>query len=134
MTFFFITHQHKKQETKLLFSTRTSPSLFVLFISSYFNLIALVTGLLSRILSTGFNIDPSSTNTIWYKIRVFSYFSAVTTSLTCIFFASIGRYESSPIYQRWNRSKIFKPVRSGRSKKLFRPLKTNRFVRSFTIG
>lgn len=41
-----------------------SPSIFLLFISSIFNIIYLIIGLLTRILSVGFNIDFTHDNLI----------------------------------------------------------------------
>jgi hypothetical protein len=50
---------------RLLFPTRSNPCPFLLFVSSFFNIIALSEGLLPRILVIAFNIDPSSTSIIW---------------------------------------------------------------------
>ncbi|CAF1420248.1 unnamed protein product [Adineta ricciae] len=75
----------------VLFSARSVPCSFFLLISSFFNIIALSTGLLPRVLSTGFNIDASSTNTIWCKSRLFFSYIGTLASITCICFASIDR-------------------------------------------
>jgi hypothetical protein len=56
---------------RILFATRSNASSFLLFVSSFFNIIALARGLLPRILAIAFNIDASTTSIIWCKSRSF---------------------------------------------------------------
>ncbi|CAF4959401.1 unnamed protein product [Rotaria sp. Silwood1] len=92
---------------RLLFSTRTNSCSFVLFISSFFNLIALSVGLLPRALAIGFGIDASLTNLFWCKSRLFISYTSTITSLTCICFASIDRFFASCRSVSWrNLSKL----------------------------
>ncbi|CAF2913505.1 unnamed protein product [Rotaria sp. Silwood2] len=48
----------------VLFSSLSNSCSFLLFIASFFNIIALSAGLLPRVLAIGFGIDPSLTNLI----------------------------------------------------------------------
>ncbi|UJR18491.1 hypothetical protein I4U23_005397 [Adineta vaga] len=91
----------------LLYSTRSIPSSYLLFLSSFFNIIALFEALLPRILSLSFNIDSFTTNIIWCKSRFFISFTVTLISLTCICFASIDRYFVTCRNVIWrNRSKL----------------------------
>jgi hypothetical protein len=91
----------------LLFSTRSISCSFLLFIASFFNLIALSVGLLPRVLSIGFGIDASSTSMIWCKSRLFLSYTGTLTSIACICFASIDRFLMSCRSVAWrNRSKL----------------------------
>ncbi|CAF0891682.1 unnamed protein product [Adineta steineri] len=92
---------------RLLFPSRKNPSSFLLFISSFFNLIALSFGLLPRILSIGFATDASLTNLIWCKSRLFFSYNGTITSIICICFASIDRFFVSCRSVVWrNRSNL----------------------------
>ncbi|CAF0992334.1 unnamed protein product [Adineta steineri] len=92
---------------RILYPTRSNPSSFLLFISSFFNIIALSEGLLPRILAISFNIDASSTSMLWCKSRLFIAYSVTITSLTCLCFASIDRFFLSCRSVGWrNRSKL----------------------------
>ncbi|CAF1021544.1 unnamed protein product [Adineta ricciae] len=91
----------------VLFSTRTNPCSFLLWLASIFNIITLLAGLLPRILSIGFSVDASSTSLMWCKSRWFLSYTSAFTSLTCICFASIDRYLVSSQYIQWHhRSKL----------------------------
>lgn len=91
----------------LLFSTRSNSCSFLLFVSSFFNIIALLAGLLPRVLAIGFDIDATLTNLIWCKSRLFISYTGCITSLTCICFASIDRFFLSCRSVTWrNRSKL----------------------------
>lgn len=91
----------------VLFSTRSNPCLFLLFVSSIFNIITLSVGLLPRVLNIGFGIDALPTSMLWCKSRYFLSYIATITSLTCICFASIDRYFVSCRSVTWrNWSKI----------------------------
>lgn len=64
-----------------------NPSIFLLFVSSIFNIIYLFDGLLTRILSVGFQIDPTRDNLIWCKTRTYIGQSCSLISLTCVCYA-----------------------------------------------
>jgi hypothetical protein len=92
---------------RLLFPTRSNSSSFLLFVSSFFNIIALAEGLLPRILAISFNIDASSTSIIWCKGRFLIAYTVTIASLTCLCFASIDRFFVSCRSVTWrNRSKL----------------------------
>lgn len=92
---------------RLLFSTRSNASSFLLLVSSFFNIIALSEGLLPRILAISFNIDPSSTSMLWCKSRLFITSCVTMSSFTCLCFASIDRFFASCRSVVWrNRSKL----------------------------
>jgi len=92
---------------RLLFSIQSNSTSFLLFVSSFFNVIALSEGLLPKILIIGFNIDASSTSMIWCKIRYFIAYTATMASLTCFCFASIDRFFVSCRSVTWrNRSRL----------------------------
>ncbi|CAF0872487.1 unnamed protein product [Adineta steineri] len=76
----------------ILFSTRSNSSSFLLLISSIFNLITLCFGLFARVLTLGFGVDPSPTNVIWCKSRLFLSYVGTLMALTTICFASIDRF------------------------------------------
>lgn len=92
---------------RLLFPTRKNSCSFLLFVSSFFNLISLSVGLLPKILALGFNIDASSTSMIWCKSHFFISYTVSITSTVCICFASIDRFFVSCRSVTWrNRSKL----------------------------
>jgi hypothetical protein len=92
---------------RLLFPTRSNACSFLLFVSSFFNIIALAEGLLPRILAIAFNIDASTTSMIWCKSRFFLINIVTIASQTCLCFASVDRFLMSCRSVAWrNRSKL----------------------------
>ncbi|UJR19355.1 hypothetical protein I4U23_022484 [Adineta vaga] len=91
----------------ILYPTRSTSCSFFLLMSSFFNLIALSTGLLPRVLTLAFNIDPSSINIFWCKSRLFFSYLGTLPSITFICFASIDRYLMTCRNAAWrNRSTL----------------------------
>ncbi|CAF2666100.1 unnamed protein product [Rotaria sp. Silwood2] len=91
----------------VLFSSLSNSCSFLLFVASFFNIIALSAGLLPRVLAIGFGIDPSLTNLICCKSRLFISYIGTITSLAFICLASIDRFFLSCRSVAWrNRSKL----------------------------
>ncbi|CAF1050632.1 unnamed protein product [Adineta ricciae] len=88
---------------------RLSPCGFYLLIMSIANIGQMITGLLSRILSTGFDIDWSLTSLFYCKVRLYCYQVCSLLSMSCICLASIDQYVltcSRPQWQRWSNIKV----------------------------
>ena len=80
-------------------------------IMSCVNLGQLVTGYLSRIMITGYNIDWTQTSLFYCKFRWFFFQSFTLTSYACMCFATIDQYVATSTYrqqqrQRWNNIKL----------------------------
>ncbi|CAF1034934.1 unnamed protein product [Adineta steineri] len=78
-------------------------STYLLFLSSLFSLIYLLDGLFTRILSVGFNIDPTRTNLIWCKTRTYIGQTTSLISLTCICYALLDQLFLSCQKQKYRR-------------------------------
>lgn len=76
----------------LLWPTRRNSCAFIFLCSSIINCCALFFGLFFRILTVGFAVDWSQTNSIWCTIRIAFTEVSFLTSLTCICLASIDRF------------------------------------------
>ena len=88
---------------------RLSSCAFYLTVMSVANLGQIITGLLNRIMTTGFNIDWSLTSLFCCKLRLYCYQVCALTSMTCICLASIDQYfatSSRPRWQQWCSIKI----------------------------
>ena len=88
---------------------RLSSCGFYLTVMSVANLGQIVTGLLNRIMSTGFNIDWSLTSLFYCKFRLYCYQVCALISMTCICLASIDQYFatcSRPRWQQWCNIKL----------------------------
>ncbi|CAF0999333.1 unnamed protein product [Rotaria sp. Silwood1] len=77
---------------RFLWRTRHNPCAFIFLISSCINCIVLFYGLLTRILSIGFNLDWSTKDLIWCKTRLAFTQASTSISLSCICLASIDRF------------------------------------------
>jgi hypothetical protein len=82
---------------------------FYLTIMSIFNIGQLVTGLSSRIMITGFDIDWTKTSNLYCKFRNFHNEVCSSISLTCICLATIDQFFatcSRPRWQQWSNFKL----------------------------
>jgi hypothetical protein len=73
-------------------SLRTNPCSFYFLILSINNLFVLYVALLTRLLSSGWNIDPSNTNIVLCKLRIFFVYSSLCLIQWFVVLASIDRY------------------------------------------
>ncbi|CAF0910275.1 unnamed protein product [Adineta ricciae] len=80
---------------------RESSCAFYLTVMSILNMGQLLTGLLSRILISGFNIDFTRTSLFYCKFRVFFFQFSVISSLACICLATIDQYIATCTRPRW---------------------------------
>lgn len=88
---------------------RQNSCAFYLLIMSIVNIGQLFTGLLSRILISGYNIDWTETSAFYCKFRYFLLQFCTLVSLTCICLATIDQYfatSSDPQRRQWNQLKI----------------------------
>jgi hypothetical protein len=88
---------------------RESSCAFYLTIMSLANIGQLLTGLLSRIMITGFNIDWTQTSLFYCKLRYFIFQTCTLISLTCICLATIDQFFitcSRPRWQQWSSIKV----------------------------
>lgn len=74
---------------------RRNSSGFYLMVMSFINIILLLTGLLSRITISGFNIDWTQTSGFYCKCRVYINQLSILMSLTCICLATIDQFIST---------------------------------------
>ena len=80
---------------------RQSSCAFYLTIMSLFNIGQVVTGLLNRIMQTGFGIDWSVMSLFYCKLRYYLFEVCALTSMTCICLATIDQYLATSPYPRW---------------------------------
>lgn len=80
---------------RLLWKNRRNPCACHFLASSFINCIVLWNGLFMRILSNGFQIDWSSTNSVWCKIHPALDQASFLMSLTCTCAASTDRFLAS---------------------------------------
>ena len=74
---------------------------FYLIIFSLMNIGQLLTGLLSRILITGFNIDWTRSSVFYCKLRPFLLYMSALISSTCLCLATIDQYFATCTRIRW---------------------------------
>lgn len=74
---------------------RRNPCSIYFLISSFNNIFSIYIGLLTRYLSTSWNKDPSLTNNILCKLRIYFVYSCLSCVLWYTVLASIDRYLSS---------------------------------------
>ena len=74
---------------------RTNPCSMYFFVGSINNLYVIYLPLLTRYLGSTWNIDPSTTNNVWCKLRNFLIYPPLTLALWFIVLASIDRFFSS---------------------------------------
>ncbi|CAF4218941.1 unnamed protein product [Adineta steineri] len=80
---------------------RESSSAFYLTIMSIVNVGQLLTGLLSRIMTSGFGIDWTSTSLFYCKFRLYCFYLCTSTSMTCICLAIIDQYLATSSRAEW---------------------------------
>jgi hypothetical protein len=78
---------------------RETSTAFYLRVTSGVNIFQLIVGLLTRILITGYNIDPTKTSEFLCKARIFTLTTTMLISFTCKCFAVIDQYLS--LTNRW---------------------------------
>jgi hypothetical protein len=80
---------------------RQSSCAFYLTVMSFMSVGQLTTGLLTRIMITGFNIDWTQTSMFYCKIRLFILYTASLISASCLCLATIDQYLATCIHPRW---------------------------------
>ena len=88
---------------------RENSCAFYLTIMSIVNLGHLSTGLFTRILISGFNMDLTASSVIYCKFRVYCVQSCISISLTCMCLATIDQFLatcSQPRWRHWSNIKI----------------------------
>ncbi|CAF1228077.1 unnamed protein product [Adineta steineri] len=80
---------------------RQSSAAFYLTIMSIFNIGQMLTGLLSRIMTSGFGIDWTLTSLSYCKLRTYCFYMCALTSMTCICLAIIDQYLATSSRARW---------------------------------
>ncbi|CAF1122980.1 unnamed protein product [Adineta steineri] len=73
---------------------RQTSAAFYMTVTSSVNIFQLVVGLLSRIMITGYNIDPTKTSSFICKARQFTLITTMLIAFTCMCFAVIDQYLS----------------------------------------
>jgi hypothetical protein len=88
---------------------RENSCAFYLTMMSIANIGQLLTGVLSRIMGTGFNIDLLSRSVFYCKFSWFCIQQFILTSFTCMCLATIDQYLatcSNPRWQQWSNIKM----------------------------
>ena len=88
---------------------RESPCGFYLIIMSIVNIGQLFTGLLSRVMLSGFGVDWTQTSLFYCKTRLFIFQLCTLVSYTCLCLATIDQYFatcSRPRWQEWSNFKL----------------------------
>ncbi|CAF1338977.1 unnamed protein product [Adineta steineri] len=80
---------------------RQSSCAIFLTVMSFVNVGQLVTGLLSRIMISGFNVDWTETSSFYCKFRNYCLQFCALTSYTCVCLAVIDQYMATSFYTRW---------------------------------
>ncbi len=73
---------------------RETSAAFYMTVSSTISIFQLVAGLLSRVLITGYNIDPTKTSSFICKARQFTLITTMLIVFTCMCFAAIDQFLS----------------------------------------
>jgi hypothetical protein len=95
---------------------RQNSCAFYLTTMSIVNIGHLITGLLSRIMISGFNIDWTETSLFYCKFRPYCLQSCILISFTCMCLATIDQFLatcSNPRWQLWNNIKIARRLTLG---------------------
>ncbi|CAF1376500.1 unnamed protein product [Adineta steineri] len=90
---------------------RENSCAFYLTIMSIVNIGQLISGLLSRILMSGFNIDYTQTSLFYCKFRTFFFQFTTSLSLACICLASIDQYFATCTRLQWQQWSNIKTTR-----------------------
>jgi hypothetical protein len=88
---------------------RQNSCAFYLTVMSLVNIFQLLTGLLARIVTTGFNLDWTQTSLFFCKLRYFIFPASSLISFTCLCLATIDQYFatcSRPRWQQWSSIKL----------------------------
>lgn len=80
---------------------REAPCTFYLIVMSIVNIANLLTGLLSRILISGFDLDWTLISSWYCKMRWYGLQLGVLTSFTCTCFTAIDQYMSTNARLQW---------------------------------
>ncbi|CAF0973357.1 unnamed protein product [Adineta ricciae] len=80
---------------------RHSSSAIFLTVMSFVNIGQLVTGLLSRIMISGFDIDWTRTSEFYCKFRIFCLQFCALSSYTCLCLATINQFMATSFRIRW---------------------------------
>ncbi|UJR32346.1 hypothetical protein I4U23_019809 [Adineta vaga] len=80
---------------------RQNSCAFYLTVMSMVNIVQLLTGLLTRIMITGFNIDWTQSSLIYCKFRTFCFQLTSAMSFTCICLATIDQYCATCSRLQW---------------------------------
>ena len=80
---------------------RESSCAFYLTIMSIVNIAQLLTGLLTRIMISGYGVDWTATSPFYCKFRYFLLYTCTLISLTCICLATIDQYFATCSRVRW---------------------------------
>jgi hypothetical protein len=78
---------------------RETSAAFYMNVTSAVNIFQLVVGLLSRILITGYNIDPTKTSSFICKARQYTLITTMLIAFTCMCFAAMDQFLLST--NRW---------------------------------
>ena len=92
---------------------RQNSCAFYLTIMSVVNIGQMVTGLLARIMDSGYGIDWSKLSTFYCEFRFYCFQVCALTSMTCICLATIDQYLSTcshPRRQQQNNTKLSRRV------------------------
>jgi hypothetical protein len=88
---------------------RQSSCAHFLTVISIVNIGQLITGLLSRIMITGFNIDWPGKSVFYCKFRLYFFQVCSLTSMTCVCLATVDQYLATctrPPWQKWINIKV----------------------------
>jgi hypothetical protein len=88
---------------------RESSCAFYLTVLSFTNVIQLITGLLSRLMISGFNIDWTRNSLFYCKLRPFIIYMSALISSACLCLATIDQYFATctrPRWQQWCNIKL----------------------------
>jgi hypothetical protein len=95
---------------------RQSPCGFYLTVMSFVNIGQLLTGLLSRFMISGFNIDWTLNSLFYCKCRILMFQVFTLISYTCLCLATIDQYFatcSRPQWQQWSNIKLARRLLGG---------------------
>jgi hypothetical protein len=88
---------------------RESSCAFYLTVLSFMNVNQLITGLLARLMISGFNIDWTQSSLFYCKLRSFIVYVSALISSTCLCLATIDQYFATctrPHWQQWCNIKL----------------------------
>lgn len=92
-------------------SVKNNACSFYIFIKSLFDLVTLIIGVSTRILTQGFRIDFTLSNRLWCKFRISLLDITTLCSFSCLCFQSIDTFLSSSRSVLWRRKSNIKVAR-----------------------